>query len=151
MAAVATVTVPRLPALPRKKPRPQRSVDDLLERWHHLGTAKLYVLRTLDEKTLSRMGPYERHPIPGTDRAKTLEEMTLAELTLVARAFSGRLDGIVQLDRFLRSHRRRLHDLLAPRWELPDRSHHVDAELANELTDALLDAVTVLLRAFQLS
>ncbi len=118
--------------------------------WKHLGPTKLYALETLDGSTRRALRERKSYAVPGTDRTRTLDRMSVADFYLLMDELRGNLPAERPIARLVDSQRRRIRGLATATDALLERKDEVDRDDARELRDALAAAAHRLERAFRL-
>ncbi len=118
--------------------------------WKHLGPTKLYALETLNGRARRVLREHKSYGVPGTDRTRTLERMSVADFYLLIAKMRGDLPTEPPIARIVDSHRRRIRGLVGTTEALIERKSEVDRDDAREFRDALAAAVRRLERAFRL-
>jgi hypothetical protein len=120
-------------------------------RFKQLGPTKLYAIMTLGWRGLRVLRTRQTHPVPGSDRALTLQQMSAPQLYRLVATLRDGTGAEATIDYVVRGYRQRLTRLHGATERLVSRRAEVDTETAAELHQALLAAARQLAEAFQLS
>lgn len=114
-----------------------------------LGPTKLYVLMRLGDAQLMAFLARAKHVIPSTGARKTLERMTISELTELVRAILGQaeLEGSALL---VQRYRARVRGVIRATDALIENRDQVSAEEVEGLHDALIGSAVALSETFGL-
>lgn len=111
-----------------------------------LGPSKLYAILRLPLAKLRRMRRDRFYRVPGSDRERTLERMSVPELHALVAAQLGEQDGPRAITRVVAAYRQRLTGLLRATVALVARRFELDRGMLTQLRDALAQVATALRR-----
>ncbi|MCX4243131.1 DUF3102 domain-containing protein [Paraliomyxa miuraensis] len=119
-----------------------------LARLRHLGPAKLYLLAPLAPERRRRITGRVPVVIPGHEKPKTIEVMTVIDLTKVIGSLAARPSPPKPIGKLVQGLRHRIAGVDAIADELVRRKDEVDEAQATELLDALQTVLDELHAAF---
>ncbi len=108
------------------------------------GPSKLYAIMRLDGRQLRGMRPDRFYRVPGTDRERTLERMSVPEVHALVAVVLGRGESSRAIARVVASYRQRLTRLLGATVVLLARRGELARGVLTQLRAALADVVVQL-------